>query len=320
MKDGRRTPSRRHALLIGAVRRLRLNRRTAADLRESVRRRDARWTPPRPWPLSLRGVRATSSSEQLGWPVWTLTPARRTARPRKVVVAVHGGAYTTEIVQLQWSFYASLVREVGVEVVVPVYPLAPHGAAATVVPLVADLIATLVRDRGQDNVAVEGDSAGAGLAMAAVQELVRRGHDVPARMVLISPWLDLAVSDPRSRQVDDPLLAVDNLVESARLWAGALDLDDPRVSPLNGDLEGLPPTAVYAGSLDILFGDALRLRERARRDDAPFAFDLRAGLLHAWAGFTFLPEAQSVRSRLLRQLLVGVFPRDDADHPRWPHS
>ncbi|WP_213003786.1 alpha/beta hydrolase fold domain-containing protein [Winogradskya consettensis] len=63
------------------------------------------------------------------------------------------------------------------------------------VPIIADL----VRERGADLVAVQGDSAGAGLALAAVQEVIRRGVESPARVVLISPFLDVTRSDPCSR-------------------------------------------------------------------------------------------------------------------------
>lgn len=298
-------PSWQHTLLVTAVRPLRLNRRSAAAVHQGIARRDARWKPPHPTERSLKGVGATWTCSDVGWPVWTLSPPRRMRAPgqaRKVVVAVHGGAFTGEILQLQWALYASWARDGDSDVVVPVYPLAPHGTAASVVPRVADLISDQVRARGAGNVGVEGDSAGAGLAMAAVQEIVRRGQQVPARMVLISPWLDVAMSDPRSRQIPDPLLGVDNLAESGRLWAGSLDPSHPLVSPLNATLAGLPQTAVYAGSRDVLYPDSVRLRERARREGADFTFDLRPGLLHAWAGFWVLPEARAVAGRMLKEL------------------
>ena len=103
-----------------------------------------------------------------------------------------------------------------------------------VVPQTADFIAQMIQSHGAENVSVIGDSAGGGLAVAAVQELVRRGSPTPARMVLLAPWLDVTMSDPRSRAIDpkDPLLDVPSLQDDDRKWAGNLYPADPLASPL----------------------------------------------------------------------------------------
>jgi triacylglycerol lipase len=64
--------------------------------------------------------------------------------------------------------------------------VAPQGTAGTVVPVMADLISSEIDQHGAENVRVLGDSAGGGLALAAGQELVRRGDTVPSRLVLLS--------------------------------------------------------------------------------------------------------------------------------------
>jgi acetyl esterase/lipase len=126
-------------------------------------------------------------------------------------------------------------------------------------------------------------------------------------MVLISPWLDVTLSDPASQTIDDPVLNYSELKGWGLLWAGDLDPADPRVSPLFGSLEGLPPTVVYSGSLDLLSPDALRLRERALAEGADITFVLRKGLLHIWpTAFTLLlPEALAVRPDVYQQLGIG---------------
>jgi acetyl esterase/lipase len=220
-----------------------------------------------------------------------------------VVVGLHGGAYVREIALPHWLSYARLVRTTGARVVVPIYPLAPRGTAGLVVPQVADLLAALVHEHGATAVGVLGDSAGGGLAMAAVQELVRRGEPTPARLVLISPWLDVTMTDPAAREVDDPMLDPDSLEDCGRLWAGDLDTADPRVSPLFGSLEGLPPTRVYAGTRDVLYPDALRLHERAQQQGAPVTVDLRRDLVHVWAGIPVLPETRAVQPEIVRALV-----------------
>jgi triacylglycerol lipase len=223
-----------------------------------------------------------------------------------IVVGIHGGAFAVEATKMHWRDYASIARDTNAAVVVPVYPLVPWGTASIVVPQLADLIASQMTQPGVESVNLYGDSAGGTLALAATQELVRRGVSTPDRVVLISPALDLTFSNPACSAVEDPVLSLPELYELGKLWAAELDLADPLVSPLFGALHGLPPIAVYAGSLDLLGPDTVRLRERAIAEHAEITFDLRKGLIHDWA----LPvsrEGKAVRRHIYQQLLGSDF-------------
>lgn len=294
------TISWQHRAIVKAARLARVSR-PAGDKAAQI---DPTRTPmpahPNPPRLLVRGLRVEQATH-VGWPVWTLRA--RTTGADRVVIGIHGGAYISDIMATQWHQYASVARRGNATVKVPLYPVAPWGTAEVVVPAMADLLAETVAAHGADAVGILADSAGGGLALAATQELVRRGLPTPGRMVLISPWLDVALSDPANRQIDDPLLSADQLVAAGRVWAGSLETTDPRVSPLFGSLDGLPRITVYAGSLDRLYPDALRLQQRALEEGADIAFVLRDGLVHDWAAAPFLPEAAAIKGDLLEQLL-----------------
>ena len=143
-----------------------------------------------------------------------------------------------------------------------------------------------------------------------MQELVRRGDPVPSHMVLISPALDLTFSNPAIQFVDDPVfsgLFFSNVRKNAQLWAGDLGLTDSWVSPLFGSLAGLPPTALYFGSVEIFAPDGLVLQDKAlATPGADFTFILRKGELHIWAVNTILPETKAVLPDIYQQLgLIG---------------
>ena len=158
-------------------------------------------SPPRFTTLGLNVQRG----EFEGMPVWTLQSPGSTSG--KTVVAVHGGAFIVQPNIFNWLDYAAMARNTGATVIVPIYPLVPQGTAGTVVPAMADLISAQIDQHGAENVSVYGDSAGGDIALAAVQELVRRGDPVPSHMVLISPALDLTFSNPAIQFVDDPLFS-----------------------------------------------------------------------------------------------------------------
>ncbi len=257
-----------------------------------------------------------TSDEYAGWKVWTLTPAEPSG---EVVVAVHGGSFISQASILHWWTYADMARDTGAMVIVPLYPLAHEdgtgATAATVVPTMADFIAAQVANpehAGAENVSVLGDSAGGAIALAATQELVRRcnadpdcdpAEALPGRVVLIAPVLDASLSNPNVALVDDPLLDPAASRTNGRLWAGNLDIKDPVVSPLYGSLEGLPPTTVYAGSLDLRAADVLVLQQMtAPALGADVTFELRNGQIHDWIIFAFLPDASAERPGLYCQL------------------
>ena len=260
-----------------------------------------------------------TSSECQGWRVWTLAPPKPTD---KVVVALHGGSFISTASLFHWWTYSDMARATGATVVVPLYPLAnaqgTGGTAKTVIPTTADFIAATVEQHGANNVSVLGDSAGGSIALAAAQELVRRCNGdreclaatLPGRMVLLSPALDASMTNPDIADVDDPLLSPASSKRNGQWWARGLEspadpdgTKHPLASPLYGSLADLPPTAVYAGSLDIRTPDVLVLQEKASATPgADFTFELRRGQIHDWTIFGFLPDAHAERPKIYRDL------------------
>ena len=253
-------------------------------------------TPPR---LTTAGLNV-QRSEFNGWTVWELAPANPSG---KYVVAIHGGSYVLKpSTVLEWPNFAAMARDTGATVIVPIYPLAPQGTATTVVPQMADLITYEIEQHGAENVSVYGISAGGGLAFTTVQEMVRRGDVVPSHMVLISPPLDFTMSNPDIQLIDDPIVSP-SLIRDGKQWAAGLDFKDPLVSPLYGSLEGLPPTVVYAGTVDVVYPDVLVLQDKASATPgADFTFIIGEGQLHAWPVLAILPEARAAVRDIYGQL------------------
>ena len=222
---------------------------------------------------------------------------RGTAAPTHgVVVYLHGGAYTNEVVEQQWTFAAGLARQTGCEVQVPIYGLAPHSTALEALDLVTDIVTSVV-DAGRRCV-LAGDSAGGGLALVTAQSVPKHVRDGIAGLVLIAPWIDLAMTNPEVDEIEptDPWLTRAGLHPIARSWAGGLAVDDPRVSPLHGDLADLPPVEVWVGTRDITLPDC---RELGRRmpSGAPFALHVEEGAIHDYPLLP-APEGRAARREI----------------------
>jgi acetyl esterase/lipase len=212
-------------------------------------------------PAGLRTRHDVSSRQVDGFECHTVAPKGREAG--RAAVYLHGGAYISEIAPQHWALISRLA-DAGVRVEVPVYGLAPQHTYRDAYPFVTAVYRDLLADVDPSTITVVGDSAGGGLALGLAQTLLDAGLPQPGRLILISPWLDLTMSNPDLPAVEarDPWLSSAGLHEAARVWAGGDDPTDPRLSPLNGPLTGLAPMDVYVGTREICLPDVLLLQER----------------------------------------------------------
>lgn len=248
-----------------------------------------------------RGVEATLT-KMGGWPVYYTAPSSGHEGCNHVMF-LHGGGYINEIVPAHWRFVGQMTRKAGVVCVVPIYPLAPRATAKDVVPRTAELLRMLLEDAGSAKVTVVGNSAGAGLALAACQWLRDRGHRQPSRLILISPAADASISRPEQVEIAarDPIQDIPGIIEAGRLYAGELDVGHPFVSPLNGAFRSLAPMTIFSGTRDLLYPDSVDLAARARAAGVPVELHLLRDQPHNYALMP-TPEGRQARANILHAL------------------
>ena len=238
-----------------------------------------------------------------GWPVYTVTPRGITTERRALYL--HGGFYLFEIAVQHWTLVADLAVSTGTQFTVPIFPLAPDETAATMVPKATDLAAGLISEVGAENVSLIGDSAGGGMAMAVAMQLRDRGLPAPHATILISPWLDASASDPRIQKIAprDPWLAPEGSRVAGEIYRGELPIDDPLVSPINGDFTHLGDVTMFCGTRDILNADAHSLVAKAIPAKLALDFYEVPGMIHNYPLLP-IPEAKHARA-IMRRAMVG---------------
>src|SRR5579862_317064 len=166
------------------------------------------------------------------------------ARNDVSVLHLHGGGYGIGSAAGYRGFAGRLSAACGAAVLVPDYRLAPEAPFPAALDDARCAYRWLLDGAGAPGkVAVSGDSAGGGLALALLAGQVA-GPGAPAGLVLWSPWADLAVADDRGDGVEDPVLTVAWLQERAADYLQGHDPADPAASPVNARLDCLPPTLV----------------------------------------------------------------------------
>jgi monoterpene epsilon-lactone hydrolase len=247
--------------------------------------------------LPSRGMRRRVAVEEgkfNGSRVFTVAPLG--AQPGKHVLYLHGGAHVFEIMRFHWILVRRLVRHSGCSVVVPLYPLAPEHCRQDAFDVVMPLYDQMVARVGRENLIVMGDSAGGNMALSLAQELRDCGRPLPARLILISPGLDMTFSDPRHPEfaMRDCMLDIPGLRAAGRWYGGAVSPADPKVSPLFGSLVGLPPIALFTGTHDLLNPDAHRLKEKSVQEGASLTLYEYEGMFHVWPAAPIREARQAI--------------------------
>ncbi len=225
--------------------------------------------------------------------------ASRNASPagaQRILYYLHGGGYVAGSPAAYRSLTCALARTTGANVFALGYRLAPeHRFPAAVADAVAGFTWLLERGYPPKRIAMAGDSAGGGLALATAIVLRDHGLPMPAALALFSPWTDLAGSGASviaNARSEDMLVGRDTYA-LARAYLGDVSPRDPLASPLYADLRGLPPTLVHASTSELLLDDARRIVAAAQAANVIAALRLRRGLPHAWQVFAFLPETRA---------------------------
>ena len=243
----------------------------------------------------LRGMEV-GSVDGLGFDVHDLRPTGST--PTRTVLYLHGGGYVGPLDVAHWRYAARLARRLGVRVVLPSYPLAPghtwRDSHAALLRLFEQLA---IESPG--GVVLAGDSAGGGYALALGQQIAQRPGPQPTHLVLIAPWVDLTGRTPGTTEAADrdPWLRLTRLRLYGEWWSGGDDPLRPELSPLHGDLSGLPPALMWCGTRDLLQPQCRLLADRAAAQGWDLRYVEEPGLIHVYPLLP-VPEARRALAEL----------------------
>jgi monoterpene epsilon-lactone hydrolase len=223
---------------------------------------------------------------------WLAAPGTGTGR---VLLFLHGGGYELGSVRSDGELAARLGRASGMRVLFPEYRLAPEHPFPAAVEDVLAAWRWLRADQGVSagSIAVAGDSAGGGLAVALLVAARDAGEALPAAAVLMSPTVDLTSSGASmTERVDqDPISTPAMLRRFAADYLAGADPKTPLASPLFAALSGLPPLLIQVGTADLLLSDSERLAAAARHAGVDVTLEIGEGLPHVYPLLLGTPEA-----------------------------
>ena len=194
------------------------------------------------------------------------TPPGQEAAAGPLYLFIHGGAFMFgggAYAKMQAALMADRlgVATVSIDYRMPPdhpFPAAPQDCFA--------VYKALIETHDPARIVIGGSSAGGNLAAATALMIRDRGLPLPAALVLLTPEVDLTEAGDSFRT--NVLLDVSlkgPLPDCNALYAAGHDLTDPYISPLFGDLAGLPPTLVQTGTRDVLLSNSVLIHRKLRK-------------------------------------------------------
>jgi monoterpene epsilon-lactone hydrolase len=233
------------------------------------------------------------------------------------ILYFHGGGFCLGIYNPNREFAARMAKESGVKVYMPDYRLAPENPfPAALEDAVAVYRGMLLEGYSAGNIVMAGDSSGCGLLLSALLRLKGQGVEMPAAVCLITPALDFAGNGEsfHTEAKRDPFRIKDPL-GVAKIYVGTNNPLSPDISPLYGNMAGLPPILIHGAEYDVFVSDAVRFGEAVKQAGVEVELKIWQKMWHIFhMQDTVVPEAKEalremcayMKARLGKNILLDT--------------
>ena len=209
---------------------------------------------------------------------------------------LHGGGWVAGSPLIYRSLTWRFAKQVGIPVYVVDYRLAPeHPYPAGLDDCVSAYRALLDKGLDASNIIVGGDSAGGNLTLALALRLKDEGLPLPAGLICLSPATDMTYAGASAiLNAKADVLFVPEMMETVQ--QRYFPNDDPKLpylSPLFGDVTGLPSTFFQVGSTEMLLDDSTRMAKKMKAAGIDVTIEIWPKVWHVWQmNADQLPEAE----------------------------
>lgn len=220
----------------------------------------------------------------------------------KLIFYVHGGGYVSGSCNDHRTVVSKVAKTTGITNLLYEYGLAPeHPFPAALNDSISVYKAVLDKEYQPEDIIMMGESAGGGLCLAILLALKDKNIPLPKVAVAISPWTDLSCSSDSYQTKNKVSLApLDSWHVFSHYYTAENDVRNPYISPLYGDLKGLPPIFINAGESDELFDDGRKFYEKAKSEGVEITFTAGDRMIHCYPLLApMFPEATEAMNEIV---------------------
>ena len=202
----------------------------------------------------------------------------------KVIMYCIGGGYVSGSCNDHRLIVAKVARTIGVAVLLFEHRNAPeHPYPAALEDSLRAYKWLLEQGTSPNNIVIMGESAGGGLCLASLLAIRDRKLPLPVAAVALSPWTDLKLTGDSYRTKKNVCISPEGMnVVCSKHYVGDHDPEDPYISPLYGDLHGLPPMLINVGDYETMRDDSVRFAEKAKKAGVDVTLRVSEKMVHCY--------------------------------------
>jgi len=221
----------------------------------------------------------------------------------RVILYLHGGGWVIGSPLTHRALNSTIAEATNLKILSIDYRLAPEDPFPAPLEDCVNAYKWLLSNGfNSDNIIIAGDSAGGNLTLATLLKLRDQGIDLPAGAICLSPATDLTLADDSyfENAETDPILADIGAFWWYVVYFAGEDPHNPYISPLFGDLKGLPPILIQASTCEILYSDATRFVEKAKKVGTNAILQAWDDMTHVFQGLSGegIPEAKDAINKI----------------------
>lgn len=238
--------------------------------------------------------------------VLELIPKNHDSLSDKIILYIHGGAFTLGSPDCQMQIPAPLAAITGWRVLAVDYPLAPYPEKEDPHPAhtaVFNVYQELVKDSSSKEIVFLGDSAGGNIAFGVALLAKDQNVALPGAIITYAPWVDLEQKTKtyfdQQRIAQTVVLTPDSLRSARDAAFGEQKEYSSYVSPIHGDYEGFSDVAVaiYTAGRDLLRDEGIELAHRLAKKAKAVDTFYKEGTWHGYQEDYPLDEAEECAKR-----------------------
>lgn len=203
---------------------------------------------------------------------------------QKVILYTIGGGYISGSCNDHRTLVAKVAQISGIPVLMFDHRLAPeHPYPAALEDALTAYRWLLEHGNPSKNILIMGESAGGGLCLATLLAIRDQVLPLPAGGVALSPWTDLKLTGESYRTKAKVCISPPGMSSvCSKYYVGDHDPTDPWISPLYGDLHGLPPLFINVGEYETMLDDSTRFAAKAKEAGVETTLVVGPKMIHCY--------------------------------------
>ncbi len=223
---------------------------------------------------------------------------------KNLLIFVPGGAFISGPSKHHWDSIRKISKQTNYKVWMCDYPKSPANKITKISDNIDSIYKKALETYQPNQISFLGDSAGGTLVTSLIQRLIKKGIELPSKIILVSPVMDASMSNPEIKKIDliDPMLSKIGVLSAKKMCVENNDLKNIMISPLYGSFENFPHTVLFLAENDITYPDQKLAVQKFI--EAKINFELIEGknMPHIWPFLPVMKEAEMSLNKIIRIL------------------